>query len=1239
MSTELPPEPNTEEQQPPKRRVVEETVSEYIVSWKWLLSGVLFFAITVCGLFGLYQVRSLGMSSHILDTVKDMVNKAEADKTASATETNTEEKRELFSRSLKGRMDAANLLNNYRLSEKTPNSAVLEELYSILDSLYSDLGGTVTSAGAERGRQLSDICVVLVQTLEDVDSIKYLARLLELEWDRRNFAGILDRGKALLQADQRTNGRENYDALRYITMALFERLPVSDYNPLELQLPAASFPREMDDLLKRVYLMKPEDVDITSRYAEFIVDVTRPAFAKCATNDLLRKLTKGERETQAKNIINDMVSRNQDRARAYLVRYHFLSRYLPTSNLQDRADADLQTVLKLEPSNPEALILSSRDAFRQMQVALRDKKEENAAQWKKKGEDLLRKAVADNPGYGIGYQYLGDFLVSEGKQDEALQVWQQGVKMSSRWMTEELLGRMILVLLDRMQTDEVKRQLDAFSAELADMRITRPQAVASAVNMRSLLTARLYVVESQIAQTKIETSKADVNSADTRKLFSLIQQKRADALQLYDGLLKSFGKSRNDYVLEQSSVYYRLLPQSLMIAGRLKMDQGIWDNAVEYFNAAMPFPQTREQAMLAAAGAYQQGNRMEDSTRMLGLAAKQDPNNIAVRFAYANSLFRSQLSVTVADPAALDTVKQELTYLEEHRSELKQPWVIDIRLIHLEMTKASLSNSADTILAAQNEAVKKFRELESKTLPPDAKGKVIRYDDDAEFVAELVGIYSGLSAIADFERLLPKLREFPNGEAAYYAARVNDCLRRDDKDGAIAVVEQANSSEKLSASQKERFVSILQSLRGGNPSGDNQSALEKVYAQLKTTFDQNPESLKPQAFFMLANMALDREDYENAKIVCDRLQKVEGTGGTMWRYITVRIMLSEKVPDFGKIRQRYEEIIKERSQWDMAYVLGATIEDHFLEANPDDTDAKARLINALQLAITNGNTQPPVWGRLISLYEQGGRTDDARSLMRDAALRGVVMDAQTGQFPQPYSRMFSQIQTSIANEDVQNADTVARQCVTLAEKRHEKPELIFALNLAIGKAFFDAAVFDSAKRHLSIAARRGGAYVYPLAVCLAKAGEADKGFTLLLDEIGAMPSSMPTLLPAVLVLLSQVKPTEAVYQRIDRLMNRIEQGERLTMSGKLEKADTDNEIPLGTKRVRSLSFRFPDGKVPIDPKMIRFVPPEKPAPAVEPAVTPALTPASQPAPVPASVPVTPVPEPASATPVPVPAPQ
>jgi hypothetical protein len=193
--------------------------------------------------------------------------------------------------------------------------------------------------------------------------------------------------------------------------------------------------------------------------------------------------------------------------------------------------------------------------------------------------------------------------------------------------------------------------------------------------------------------------------------------------------------------------------------------------------------------------------------------------------------------------------------------------------------------------------------------------------------------------------------------------------------------------------------------------------------------------------------------------------------------------------------------------------------------------------------------------------------------------------------------MYSQVQEAIDGEDAIGADAIARQCIRLAEVRNEKAELIFTLNMVLGKMFLDSQLYPSAARHFSETAKRGGTYVYPLAVSMAKAGEVDDGFALLLNEIDLVPSAMVSLLPAGLVLLDQVQPSEEVFERVDRLMNRIERGERLTLRAPIEPADEEHFVPLGTKytssrKIQSLMIRFTDNAEKLDPSVLQFISPE-----------------------------------------------
>jgi len=308
-------------------------------------------------------------------------------------------------------------------------------------------------------------------------------------------------------------------------------------------------------------------------------------------------------------------------------------------------------------------------------------------------------------------------------------------------------------------------------------------------------------------------------------------------------------------------------------------------------------------------------------------------------------------------------------------------------------------------------------------------------------------------------------------------------------------------------------------------------------------------------------------------------------------------MLSGEDPDFVRMRQIQETVAGFRPTWDMSYILRTLIEEQYLTKNVDDSETIATLIKNYQEATRYGNNRPEIWQRLVTLLDGVGRSDEARDVIRTAALKGVMLTAQTGQLPQPYGRMYIQVGEAINQEDATGADVIAKQCLILAKRRGEKEALIFTLNMMFGKVFVEASMFDSAKRHLEEAAKRGGENVFPLALCEVKSGDVDGGFQRLLDEIDAVPSALSSLLPTILVLLAQAQPSEAIYARIDRVMDRVERGERLTLRYSLEESEDGNVIAIGTnrvqsRRIQSFVIRFPDITEYLDPSMIQFFAPE-----------------------------------------------
>ncbi len=761
-------------------------IAEYVISWKWLLGGLIVFLCCGSSLGGLYYYRSTRLADNVQRVAAQMVAEANHIRDQIEAESDSGKKRELFLKSRKMKEDAAKLLDNFNRAQEG-HPAILRELNVVLESLYQDDGGR------ERARQIERNCVALIQALaSDRESLPYRIRLMELAWERRDFSEMFDRARQVLNVERSLNNPENYEALRYVALASMIRLPIAGYSPARLQMPYLE--EKLDKFLKKVYLMKPSDIDIASRYAEFIVDVDRDTFKRYASDELLRETTPGQRREQALSIINKMVDENASNVAAYLARFQFRMRFQQalgqTPLLAEELDPDLKTVLEIDPNGAEGLIRAAMYTFQQMSVARRDGKPGLVESLKKKAEDFLNRTIEHNPRFGIGYQYLGDYLIGEGKLSEATKVWKTGIERSLHPAPEELVGRIAVTLMELKRFEEAESYLLQLNSLVAESRLSRPSATNQIRRMGVLLGARLNAAKGSEALVRAEETQTAGQEEESRRLYSLARRSSADALNSLDEVLKSFGSMAHDYVLERTSIYGKLLPESLMLAGRLMADQAKWDQAAKYFVAAIPFAPFREAATIAAANAYQQMNRPADAVRLLGNAVEQSPNSMPLRYLYMRNLFQQQIQRNDTTQESLDAVEEQLRVLQEHRAEMAQPWTVDLRMIQLEMMRATISNDPERILEAQLTATRKYRELENSPFPPSSDGTARPenaprvFSDDLNFLSELANIYSALAALSDFDRVLAMMREKPDGEVAYYTALVNDSLSRNDREGA-----------------------------------------------------------------------------------------------------------------------------------------------------------------------------------------------------------------------------------------------------------------------------------------------------------------------------------------------------------------------------------------------------------------------------------------------------------------------
>ncbi len=208
-------------------------LTEYVISWKWLLGGLFLLLFGGSAIGGLYYYRSVNMANHVRGVATQMVAEADEIWTEFEAETDNTRKQQLFLKSRKIKEDAAKLLDNFSRAQRGHNTPILKELNAILESLYENEGG-----GRERGQQLSDNCSDLIQALASAkESLPYHIRMMQLAWDRRDLQETLARARQVLTVERELNYPENYEAQRYIALVAMLRLSVVPYSPESLQMP------------------------------------------------------------------------------------------------------------------------------------------------------------------------------------------------------------------------------------------------------------------------------------------------------------------------------------------------------------------------------------------------------------------------------------------------------------------------------------------------------------------------------------------------------------------------------------------------------------------------------------------------------------------------------------------------------------------------------------------------------------------------------------------------------------------------------------------------------------------------------------------------------------------------------------------------------------------------------------------------------------------------------------------
>ncbi|MGL4943908.1 MAG: tetratricopeptide repeat protein [Thermoguttaceae bacterium] len=1119
---------------------------DYAFSWRWLIGGLFSAGIVAAVVWGIYTYQMSKLPNSILDVADALL-----------AEGKTEE--------------AENILRSF--SDANPNDErIWKKRTEVSDRMLAERGALpgVLAQGLELYRKLKG-------KVSEADSLPYLKKIMTLEWERRNVDGAMQEAREILEKSvQHPDWSDLYPAWRILLLGSFQRLQTRDY--FVASSGNVKLPESMDAFFAQVYEMKPTDIEVAVCYADFLRQGDNMVYSRSAS-DRFRAMTPADRNAKADTIVNDMVLRNSDQPQAWLTRYRYRAQYNLIDPNSTGLDADIVKALSLDPKNIDALTLAGLAYLFQAYQATDPA---TVADLRKNAEAQFRTIMEIQPENEVSYLYLGDIALRDNDTKKAIELWTTGLQAMKPQVSTELALRLIFLYIAEKRIDDATAEVERLQLYYNERRpyVTLADSVQF-TRVINLLKANVLNAEGAQLMATSEAARTSGDRDAMMNAYKEAQAKFREAMVLCQGQLQHFGSTPQDQVVLRQRAVSRLIGESLMLLGRLKADDSRWDEAMIYFRMAMGFPGLRERALVSAARVYLQQDLLPEANQMLADAVAANPDDVALRFQYAQSLYRAEM-MKPAQQRQFAALQAELDFMQQEsvRAKLRQPWLLDVLVIVVPYARDSSSSDPAQVLAAQQKAIAGFRELETKTytIPPDtttdpaATAKDVVASDDPVFLSLLAAFYSTVLEVHDFERVLSKMRSLTDGEFLYYNELVRDAMRRNDTDGVRAVIETAVVSPNLSPSQQQVFASMGERLMS---SGEGLTE-DALYTKLVTAYNANPDSFRPQPLFQMAIMAVDRRDWKAVSAYQDRLATLEDRSiGTLWRAIAILRALSETDPPaLEEAKKIQQELVELRPDWDLTHILAAKIEE--AGTPPEERlSAAPRIIEHLKQAIRLGNRTPAVWEQLLQLLQRTNRSEEREEFLRTAGVRGVTLNVAQGEFPEPYQRMTVEASQAIGREDFAEANSIARSCLERAEGVKERVELLFDLNLYFGKMFLDVNQTDFAQPYLTATAGRGGIFVYPLAIRLVKAGKTDEAFRVLLDETDRVPTSLGDMIPIILSLLTQATPSEAIQSEVDALMLRIEQGERDVLVGTLEPSTESQTIDLGSRRVNAFSIRFP----------------------------------------------------------------
>ena len=669
------------------------------------------------------------------------------------------------------------------------------------------------------------------------------------------------------------------------------------------------------DLLMKALIENPGDKEIS--YAIALACLEDEAFLR--NSQLGYDTLKGLRD-RAMTTVDRMLASHREDPEAWLIHFRV------TSSI-DRiaAESDIVQAMVLAPEDPEIVLEAGNHFLARARGAFGVTELEKKDEWLGKAEGYFRILLEKNLRRDVQtYLGLGETLSEQSKQEEAVTVWENGIRVSTP-PTSLLYFKLVEYWLREGDMEKSKwylSEMDRVLREQSTMVNNRFQSYLERIGKQSW--ASYYV------------SRRDYVSAT-----NLLEQVVASNLELDS-------KNRSELFAFLAGCYMR---------------SGQFDRAAAYFETAANLTPTVDERYRGAADAWAAAGRFRESIGQLQrISLRTGKDNIKLCEYILETQSRGRQDFRdwlVFDEALGEAVKLQTSdpYL------IERPWLIETVGLDAQIIRAD-ADIVDKVKAASSD---KLLELVSQ-FPADVQLQ--------RFAVERLADWGFEQQSRD---LLAKLVEKAPQDTGVFLVRIDRMMRDGFQEQAAQLVDERMKAEPDNEQLQQALVRVNSKSTEARDVFTANESLTRNLSALKEAgrlvlsrpipIEENND--QDEARKLLLDWCKDLESVELL------LREVEGKEGSEWRYLRARRLLAlasfDRVEDFTELKELVNYLDRQRPLWSATHALSAMVED--LQRN------YSKAIKDYARAVSLGENDIRIFERLAELYMEQGMIAEASSLI------------------------------------------------------------------------------------------------------------------------------------------------------------------------------------------------------------------------------------------------------------------